>query len=363
MRKTRPIGYWRRFSSPQFFWWGFNMDITEAKTAEWHKVRSLWQDYVCLENVESGYNPDAVTKARSKFYAAKAKYEKAFSVKWHEDDLKKEPPTPSERLQKVQAAATVLPPIDEPAKRGHNNPPEETPEEEFRRRMAEDHVELITEAEKLAAGKPKPCEDDAYADRLTTFTQKLTKTIARIEEVRKTEKAPILKQGAVIDSYFNGVKARLEATKLAAKASLDPYLKRKAAEEQRARVEAAAQMQAQAEALAASQKALYDAGRPVEAGDAGRAVEKIEKQAERLVQTAQYQTANVAQVKSASGASASLRTRTVAEITSRDTLDLEKLRPYFDLAALQKALDMFVKTGGREIKGAVIKDVTETVVR
>lgn len=344
------------------------MDITEMKTTEWRKVRGLWQDYQCLENVESGYNHDAVTKARSKFYAAKAKYEKAFMLKWHEDDMNPAAP--------VQAAAepTTTPPAGQvfttsstaetkPAPRGHNNPPEDTPEEEFRRRMADDHTDLINEAEKLATGKPKPCVDDAYADRLTTFTQKLTKTIARIEEVRKTEKAPIIKQGAVIDGYFNGVKARLEATKLAAKASLDPYLKKKAADEQRARVEAAAQMQAQADALAASQKALYDAGRPVEAGEAGRAANKIEKHAERLVQTAQYQTANVAQVKASSGASASLRTRTVAEIVDRNTLDLEKLRPYFDVAALQKALDMFVKTGGREIKGAAIKDVTETVVR
>lgn len=352
---------------------------------DWRKVKGTHEQYISHEYADY-QDKKLLDFWHKKFLIEKGEYEKKYCVLWAETDAIGNPVTAPITSKKVNeladipahmaqtAKATTQPPAGKvfttsstaetkPAPSGHNNPPADTPEEEFRRRMADDHTDLITEAEKLAAGKPKPCEDDAYADRLTTFTQKLTKTIARIEEVRKAEKAPVLKQGTVIDGYFNGVKARLEATKLAAKASLDPYMKRKAAAEQAERIAAAEAMRAQAAALAASQEALYNSGRPVEAGEAGRAVDKIEKQADRLEMTAQYQTAAVAQVKTASGASASLRTRTVGEIIDRNALDLEKLRPYLDMPALQKALDMFIKTGGREIKGAVIKDVTETVVR
>lgn len=253
-------------------------------------------------------------------------------------------------------------PVQAVAKPGHNNPPADNPAEEFRRKMAEDYQDIIAEAERLHKGNPKKCEDDEYAERLTVYTSKLSATIKKLEAARIAENKPVLEKQRMINGYFNDVKAGLEKKKMEAKSMLDPWLKHKAQQEQAARVAAAEQMRQQAEALEASQKALYDAGRPVEAGEAGRAAEKIEKHADRLEATASTMKANVAQVKVA-GASASLRTRIVNEIVDRHTLDLEKLRPYLDIDALQKAVDIFFKLGGTDLRGVEVKEITETVIR
>lgn len=360
------------------------MDINEMKTLEWRKVRALWEQYQSLEHVERGYNPDAVTKARGKFYAAKAQYEKAFSLKWHEDDMKTPAQKPqvtdevtSAMVNQLAETPTTQPPAGKVfttsstaetkpapavAKAGHNNPPADDPAEEFRRKMAEDYQDIIAEAERLYKGNPKKCEDDEYAERLTVYTSKLSATIKKLEAARIAENKPVLEKQRMINGYFNDAKAGLEKKKTEAKSMLDPWLKHKAQQEQAARIAAAEQMRQQAEALEASQKALYDAGRPVEAGEAGRAAEKIEKHADRLEATASTMKANVAQVKVA-GASASLRTRIINEIVDRHTLDLEKLRPYLDIDALQKAVDIYFKLGGTDLRGVEVKEVTETVIR
>ena len=374
------------------------MENLELKTKEWRVVRGLWEEYQSLEHVERGYNPDAIAKQRNKFYAAKAKYEKAFALKWHEDEPPHKvvaviPAEPQREIRAVTVKSTVdginMEPGDKvlvksqpvgdamhvvdatpelieslagimPA--GHNNPPADDPAEEFRRKMVEDYEDVIAEAEKLAKGDPKPCVDDAYAERLTVYTSKLTATIKKVEAARIAENKPVLEKQRMINGYFGSIKEKLEQKKAAAKSMLDPYLKQKAVAEQQARIAAAEQMQQQADALKASQQALYDAGRPVEAGEAGRSAEKIEKHAERLEVTAASSKANVAQVK-VGGASASLRTRIVNEITDRHALDLEAIRPYLDIDALQKAVDIYFKLGGKDLRGVEVREITETVVR
>ena len=58
-----------------------------------------------------------------------------------------------------------------------------------------------------------------------------------------------------------------------------------------------------------------------------------------------------------------LRTRWVAEITDKQKLDLEKLRPYLRLEHLQTALNGYMAAGGREITGAVIEERSTISVR
>ena len=55
------------------------------------------------------------------------------------------------------------------------------------------------------------------------------------------------------------------------------------------------------------------------------------------------------------GSVASLKGRWVGDVTDRAALDLEALRHYLPVAALQTALNGFIKAGGRDLRGAVIR--------
>ena len=50
------------------------------------------------------------------------------------------------------------------------------------------------------------------------------------------------------------------------------------------------------------------------------------------------------------------------ELTDRDALDLEALRPYLTEDAIKRAIHKFAQAGGRELRGAWIYDV-HTVIR
>lgn len=335
----------------------------DVQFADWQAVHALWAGWQFYEAADRGYDAKAADEARSKFYLEKGKYEKKHGDLWNENEpvgqkvlYKKEVSVSPGPLGSTQYDITLTP-------IGHNNPPADTPEEEFRRRMAEEHEELIAEAEKLAKAKAKPCEDDAYAERLTNYIKRINTTMKALEKVKKDEKAPIQQRAAIIDTYFRNIVTALDTAKAKAQKPLNDFLNKKAAEEQRKRLEAAEQLRRESEAQEAAAAALRGAGRTDEAEKAEKAADKIERHADHLSAQAETKTAAVAQVRSSAGGSASLRTRIVGRIVDIKTLDLEALRPYIEVGALNKAIDRFIAVGGRELKGAVIEQTSEAVVR
>lgn len=244
---------------------------------------------------------------------------------------------------------------------GHNNPPSD--EELFAQRMAEGHTQLLEEADRLARAKAKPCDSDDYAERLTNYIKRINVTVTSLEKLRVNEKAPILKQGKVIDGYFKTITDTLEQRKREANKPLSDWLRHKAEEEQRLRREAAEKIRKDAEEKAAEAARLAAESKQEEAVAAQQSAERIEAHAINMHASAETLTADMAQIKSDKGGSASLRTRWVGTITARAELDLEQLRPHLKLEHLQSALNAFVAAGGRDIAGAKIEQISESVVR
>jgi len=333
-------------------------------SADFDYVRQAYNDYMFHEAAERGYDAQAARAANEIYMQRAEDFKRKHGQSWTEYEAEQGTVAEGQRIMKVSVTAQAAPGalVASAPAIGHNNPPLDA-EGEYRRRIAEEHAELIERAEKLAGGKPKDCEDDEYAERLTTFVKKLATTAADLEKLRKREVEPHLKGQRMVNGYFNTIIETLDKTKRAANLKLTAYLRKKEEAEAAARREAAAQLQREADAQRKAQEALWDAGRPMEAGEAGRAADKIEKHAEKVEAAAYTGGASLAQVRTGA-ASSSLRRRTVAEIVDRQALDLEALRPYIPADALQRALNAYVAaTKATELRGAKIYETTEASVR
>lgn len=244
---------------------------------------------------------------------------------------------------------------------GHNNPP--SAEEIFAERISDNHSALLEEANKLANAKAKPCDSDDYAERLTNYIKRINTVVKALEAVRVDEKEPVLRQGKIIDAFFKNITNKLDQSKRDAQKPLTAWMQKKAEEEQRLRREAAEQMRRDAEAKAADAARLEAENKVEQAEEAQAIAERIEAHAINVEASAESVGAQMVQVKSDKGGSASLRTRWIGEIYTFENLDLEKLRPYLKPEHLQMALNAFVAAGGRDLTGANIKQISEATVR
>lgn len=80
----------------------------------------------------------------------------------------------------------------------------------------------------------------------------------------------------------------------------------------------------------------------------------IERQAERLEDTAAGKPAALARTRGDRGSVSTLQVRWTGAMTSRAALDLEALREHLPEDALEQAIRSFVAAGGRELRGARI---------
>ena len=244
---------------------------------------------------------------------------------------------------------------------GHNRPPSD--EEIFAARMMEQHAELIKEAEDFGRKRAKECDSQEYAERLTNFIKKVNLIAGKLEKLRVTEKEPHLRAGKVIDGYFKKLASALDAARMGAQQPLNKWLRHCAEEEARLRREAAEQIRREEEEKQRLAMRLEDQGEPEAAQHVQEQADKMGAYADKLEASAAAPTAQLAQVKTDTGASASLRTRWVGEVTSRADLDLNALRFHLPAAALQTAINAFIAAGGRELKGAKIFQTSEATVR
>lgn len=71
----------------------------------------------------------------------------------------------------------------------------------------------------------------------------------------------------------------------------------------------------------------------------------------------------LARARSLHGATASQKLVWVGEIKNISAIDLNHLRSHFTLDAIQKAINAFVRDGGRQLDGVVIQQKTQLAVR
>lgn len=245
---------------------------------------------------------------------------------------------------------------------GANNPPSEI--ELYAKQIADNNADIAKRAKELidAAKKVPPIiEDEETAEKVTLYVKQLSECMRRLEEHRKAEKAPWDVRADMVQTYFKGYSTSLTKSKEMVSGFLDRYMKAKdAAEKQRLREE----QQRQAEAA----KALTSVAVELEKVDTGAAELALEDALMAETKANKYDAAIAAPsgrvaVRTETGATASLRTTWHGEVQDLNALDLEALRFYLPAAALQQAINAFIRSGGRELRGAKIESKSETVVK
>ena len=280
---------------------------------------------------------------------------------------------------------------------GHNNPPLDD-------QLETDHADLIARHEELiAAGRRVPdALDHDSSPRMTQFIKQLTEHEKRIEESRKTAKAPVLAAGKSIDAWFQRWRNPIADLKRACTAKLTAYQKAVADAERLAREKAEAEARRLAEE---ARRRDEEARREAEA--AARERERIERQqreeadaearakleterkaklrqevaarermeaerqrqrneqlrAEAAAKEAAASDADLSRMRGAKQTSARLKTQWRCAEWDREALDLEALRHYFPAKAIDDAIRSFIAKGGRRLAGAEIVEETTSVVR
>lgn len=250
------------------------------------------------------------------------------------------------------------------ATQGDNNPPSDM--EILQAALTEKHGKVLDGAAKLieaASRIPEEIADEDTAGKASDFIKLVTGCRKNVETIRVSEKEPYLKMGRLVDGFFKVKTDALDGATARAKRPLDNWLRKKAAEEQQRRNEEAAALRRKSEEEAAAAALLEKAKLQPEAESMLDQAQITAAVADKADKAAEAKPADMAKSRGDSGALASLRTVWVGELADAGILDLEKLRHHLNPDALQKAINSYVRAGGRELKGANIFEKSETVVR
>lgn len=246
---------------------------------------------------------------------------------------------------------------------GDNNPPSDM--EILQERITENNKPLMDKIEvTLAAARemPRVIVDDEKAGEFADTIKEITGLMKTLESTRVAEKEPYLALTRAVDGHFKVPSSKLETAKKWLNEPLTTYQQEKATAERIRRENEAAALRKKADEDAAAAAAL-EKSNPVAANIGMVQAVVTEQQAQHVQQSVTAKASELTNSRGNSGALASLRTRVVGEVISRQQLDLNALRPYFTEDSLQKALNAAISAGVREIGGARIFEKTETVVR
>ena len=217
----------------------------------------------------------------------------------------------------------------------------------------------------IAAFDRVPAEigDEETNMRAADFAKKIATHIKVLESDHKGEKQPYLDGGRAVDGFFKTLSDKLTVAKKEVERRQTAYANKKAADE-RCRREEEARITKEAADRAAREALERAAQLPADAADAvlqDAIVQEV--RAEAAVEAAQASQADLSRTRTDLGVVSSLRTTWKGEMVNRDELDLEKLRPYIATDALERAINAFVKAGGRELRGAKVFEDSKVVNR
>lgn len=242
------------------------------------------------------------------------------------------------------------------AKIGSNNPPSDI--ELLGESLILKHVSLIRQAQNyvaLADRIPEKLSEQDEANFVTDKIKEMMSCVKSLESTRKEEKEPFLRQGQYVDTFFNDEKVKLENAINKANLPLGNFLKEQAAIEQKRRDDEAATLHK------AAQDAMANAVMSPSVDSMEQAV--ISKGvADFAVKVASVPVQTMAVAKG-NYSTASLKKEWVGTITDIANIDIEKLKPYIKVDALQVALNTYIKMGGRECKGCTIEETITTKVK
>jgi len=227
------------------------------------------------------------------------------------------------------------------------------------------------QAEEADAGREKITDESAGP--LADYIKRVGTHIEKADDARKAVKKPVLQAGEKIDGFFKTITEPLSALKSTSTDRLTGYQRERANEERRRRKEeakrAAEEARKAAEEAAAREKAAQSERELAGAIGAAEIAKQAEADAEKARKLATAPASALAQTRSAGGAVASLRTEWKFKNLDRATLDLEALRPFLPMDAMDKAVRAYIKAGNRPVngvqplKGVEIYEDTKATVR
>lgn len=246
----------------------------------------------------------------------------------------------------------------------HNNPPSDA--EILQQALQDNNAALLAHADALAEAAnriPAEITDDETAGRASDYIKQVTAAAKKLEAVRVSEKEPFLQQGRLVDGFFKKIDLALAEAKQKALRPLDAFTKRKAEDERKRLRDEAEAARAKAEAEQAAAAVLEQQNAITAADDMLTQATITDIGAARLEKLAEAKPAEMSRTRGDEGALASLRTVWVGELENIGALDLEVLRHLISPDAYQKAINAYVRAGGRELRGAKIFEQSTTVVR
>lgn len=235
----------------------------------------------------------------------------------------------------------------------------------IRENLSEKHESLVNRAYQLLEAEdrvPPEIGDDDQAGKVGDLVRLITAAVQTAELARKTEKEPHMAAARTVDGFFKEISEPLGELKTRVSRRLTAYLTAKAERERRAREEEARRLREEAEKQAAA-AAKAEAAAPAAAAIVMEQALATEAQAVIAERAVEAKPAELSRTRGDVGSVSSLKTRWVGEVSDRAALDLEALRPYIPVAALQTALNGAIKAGVREIKGCRIFQETTAAVR
>lgn len=226
----------------------------------------------------------------------------------------------------------------------------------LRENLAEKHAALAARRDQLleAEGRVPEIGDDDQAGKVGDLVRLITAAVQAAELARKTEKEPHMAAARTVDGFFGAISEPLADLKTRVSRRLTAYLTAKAERERQAREAEAKRLREEAEKQAAA-AAQVEAAAPAAAAIVMEQALATEVQAAQASRAAAAKPAELSRTRGEVGSVASLKGRWVGDVTDRAALDLEALRHYLPVAALQTALNGFIKAGGRDLRGAVIR--------
>jgi hypothetical protein len=243
---------------------------------------------------------------------------------------------------------------------GHNQAPSDI--EIVAQRLLEQEATLSSGMKFMPV--PEVIADEQESGRVTDAIKGVANLIRKVADIHKSVKEPYLECGRACDGWKKRMEGELEIVKAGFAKPLNAFLEKKAAEERARQIEAARVERERAEALAAEAAAHEKAGitdTATELMDAALDTEAMAERMEDKVYTAPP--SQLTKSRSIYGATASQKLVWSGEIENISAIDLNQLRNHFGLDAIQKAINAFVRDGGRKLDGVQITQKSQLSVR
>lgn len=241
---------------------------------------------------------------------------------------------------------------------GGNNPP-------ISEVLADTQKALIARIEPLADranALPRKIDSDETLGKVGDLVVDARKLISDLDSARKVEKQPYLDGGRDVDSFFKTASERVERISAAFEKVAGDYQREKAAEARRKAEDEARKLREDEER---KRQEAENAKRQSTADRKHDQADEIGALAEEAEAKAASTNHELAKVKTETGVTAGAKTEWTFDIVDYEKIPLDRLRPYFLRAEVEKAIRSFVKInkGSSVLEGVAFREDIKATFR